>query len=234
MKYKAEDVKKDILNQMGVKELQMDDTFEFGCKMCGNCCRNRSQKINITGLDLYNIAKAQSISTKEAFEKYTSLTLEPHTELPYIQLVERLDGSCRLLRKGKCMIQEEKPVVCRLYPLGRACDTVNHIYFEQGDICRGNAQKIKVRDWLESFKIFEVEEESVLWARFLKGCSSYLMKLQKKPKRNRDLIEEFKFKCILAFYINYDMSKTFLENLKFNMEKLKEVYPQLDYSPAVE
>ena len=60
------------------------------------------------------------------------------------------------------------------------------------------------------------------------------MKLQKKPKRNRDLIEEFKFKCILAFYINYDMSKTFLENLKFNMEKLKEVYPELDYSPAVE
>ena len=39
-------------------------------------------------------------------------------------------------------------------------------------------------------------------------------------RKNRDLIEEFKFKCILAFYINYDMSKTFLENLKFNMEKL--------------
>lgn len=37
--------------------LKPEDKFVFQCQMCGNCCRNRSESIRLTGVDIFHIAK---------------------------------------------------------------------------------------------------------------------------------------------------------------------------------
>ena len=40
------------------------DTFRFDCKMCGECCRKRSEPILINGADKFRMARALGLSVK--------------------------------------------------------------------------------------------------------------------------------------------------------------------------
>ena len=52
--------------------LKPEDKFVFQCQMCGNCCRNRSESILLTGADTFRIAKKLEVSVPEAIDKYTT------------------------------------------------------------------------------------------------------------------------------------------------------------------
>lgn len=200
--------------------IEPEDTFEFGCKQCGNCCRNRQEPIMLTGYDLFNIAKATNLSLIEAMVKYTECILGADSRLPVVLLTERYDGSCKLLRKGKCMIQQDKPLVCRLYPLGRFFDGKQYFYFTQ-DTCKGEGQKIKLKDWLDEFNITVYDEASTLWGKLVYGAALYMQKLLKE---NSEKVETFQNSCLYAFYCSHDLDLPIEENLKRSINYLKEQY----------
>ncbi len=128
------------------RSLDYEEEFNFACMMCGNCCRKRKDPIGLTGYDLYNIAKSLRVNIEDLFEKCVRVEVEPSFPIPRVYLNERDDGSCRLLRKGKCTIQKDKPVVCRNFPLGRMFYKDKFYYFTQDDTCAGTGQnKIKLR-----------------------------------------------------------------------------------------
>lgn len=208
-------------------KVDLEDTFEFGCKQCGNCCRNRDEPIMIMGYDLYNIAKALNLSPVDALGKYTKGILGEDSKLPIAILKERLDGSCSLLRKGKCTIQEDKPITCRIYPLGRFFDGKQFIYIKQDNECKGEKKEIKVKDWLVDFHIFEMDEPCLMWTQMVMTLAKYMQKLLKK--NNPEKIKDFQDTFLYAMYLRFDMEKSLMDNLRETKKYLETEYPEIKF-----
>lgn len=203
-----------ILNDIQHNKLSMDSKFQFSCKMCGSCCRKRKERIVITGLDIYRLAQALGVSTGEVLSKYTEVHLGSRSHLPLAYLRERLDGSCCLLRSGRCMVQNMKPIVCAVFPLGRGIDpqTNEIVYFAQDTHCGSNAldaQTWTLREWLAQWKITELDSMSLSWTRISMGLA--LVTTNMKPEHmSPSLVEELKD----MLYIGYDPALPYEEQVE--------------------
>ena len=119
------------------------------------------------------------------------------------------------------MVQKDKPIVCRLYPVGRYYDGKEQRYFRQGaGTCTGHGQEIKLKDWLEEFNIPALDEASMLWAKFIFAASLYTRNL--KEKRRAEEYVDFFEDAGLAFYMRYDLTLPVEENIKANITWLEE------------
>lgn len=211
-----------LLAEIQKNTLSMDDTFMFGCKMCGSCCRKRQEPIILTGYDVYSIAKHLGIPTIEVLKEYTECYEGSDSFLPIVVLKERLDGSCKLLRKGHCTVQENKPLVCRLYPLGRYSQGEDFKYFKQ-EACLGKGEEIKVKDWLEQFHIFDYDKVSLLWSKLIMSAAMYMRELRLNKKDNATANEFYKA-CVGVFYVIYDMDAPPEDSLKAGIEYLEKTF----------
>lgn len=81
MSYNTEEIKKMMAN-----ELKREDSFEFECKMCGNCCRNREEPILLTGPDVFRIAVALKKSLCEVLLEYTKADIGEASHVPIVYL----------------------------------------------------------------------------------------------------------------------------------------------------
>ncbi len=188
------------------------DTFKFSCKECGDCCRNRKEPIILTGYDIFRIAMVLGIGMQEVLIKHTIGYIGETSKLPVVVLKQRQDGSCSLLRKGKCMVHSNKPLVCALYPLGRYyLPAENRFgYFEQSIYC-GTDQEHTLEEWLNTFNIPEWDEASSLWATIITKFAEQTMKI-----KNPDAIEKMGEVLVRVLYIDYDTNKPYTEQLALN------------------
>jgi len=108
-----------------LKPIPADETFNFECKSCGDCCRDIRSQVMIESLDLFNIAKHLKLEIAEAAEQYTEVALLCWGA-PVLMLKTKIIGDvCVFLKSGKCEIQQAKPRACRLYPLSMGPDKNN-------------------------------------------------------------------------------------------------------------
>lgn len=83
--------------------------FSYECRACSRCCRGKV--IRLSPYDVARLAEACGTSTTEVLTRWTSeggATLARHS-----------DGSCVFLGPNGCSVHPGRPLVCRLYPLGR-------------------------------------------------------------------------------------------------------------------
>lgn len=207
--------------------LKPTDTFQFSCKMCGDCCRKRQEPIMLTGLDLFRIAQALNMEPRQVVEEKTIGYLGDSSHVPILTLKERLDGSCSLLRKGKCMVQSSKPVVCALFPLGRMYNAITHEiqYFKNTHSCQTGSAQGKVwtlQEWLDEFNLTELNEASMVWNRLLMGITKVTCSIDK------DKISD-KMMAVMGncMYINYDISKPYIQQAEKNMMLMKLAFRKL-------
>lgn len=210
-----------MLNEQEVKRLidnpmKQTDTFNFSCKACGNCCRNWEEPIMLTGYDVFRIAKELRVEMKEVVTKYTSGYVGGSSKLPVLILKERLDGSCSLLRNGKCMVHENKPLVCAIYPLGRYYLPAERRfgYFQQ-NICCGIDEKHTLEEWLDVFNVHEWDTASSLWATVVTKLAEQTMKI-KEP----ETIEKMANILAVVLYYDYDTNKSYTDQLARNIFNL--------------
>jgi Fe-S-cluster containining protein len=86
--------------------------FSFACRVCGRCC---SGKIIMAGPhEVLGMARHLGISTTEF--------LALHADNGGTTLRFGADGRCGFLTESGCKVHPRRPLVCRLYPLGRATD----------------------------------------------------------------------------------------------------------------
>lgn len=215
------------LKEVQGNQLQPNDAFEFSCKMCGNCCRKRGNElILLTGLDVYRISKATSMEPVEAIQKFCGMYIGDSSHLPLIHLRERDDGSCTLLRKGRCTVHNLKPMVCALHPIGRFFSAEDHeIHYFKTESCpqsRTDAKVWTLQEWLDSFGIEEWNEESLAWNNALMEVSGITCKIDKEK------IPPYAYSEILkALYLDYDITKPYIEQLLVNMEGLGSILESL-------
>lgn len=210
------------LDNIRNSELKPDDLFEFECDGCGNCCRKRSTPIAITGADLFIIAQKQGMTPQEVAEKYTEMEIGKNSRMPVLYLQERLDGSCKFLRTGRCTIQEYKPAICALFPLGRYYDPkdeqIHYIPTMEGSCSSAPGKKGQtVQDWVDSFHLAETDDMFKAWSKLICGLAVIMMNVSKESVKGAILQW-----LMTVLYFGYDTSKPFVPQVEAHIALIKD------------
>lgn len=234
-----------------LKYLDSNDEFEFTCDQCGKCCRNR-EDIILTPFDLYHLVRATGKNVKEVIAKYGNAYIGPSSNLPLIQLKyrEEPDGSttCYFLgkRDGKyiCRVHEDKPGVCRTFPLGKIATYIDNNnetdlspkYFRHQitgkEECAGSDRSKKehitqrVVDWVGGEKKKKLSDRySLIFNQFIQRyCEVFDEKTIQK--RRKTLIDIFFNMLDILMYQAYDFSvddDTFLDAMERNLNDALEL-----------
>jgi len=89
--------------------LNRQTPFFFLCSQCLFCCRHK--KIQVNPYEVTRLAANRGMSTAEFIERYT------HDSGTILNWEE--DSACVFLDSKGCVVHPDRPLVCRLYPLGR-------------------------------------------------------------------------------------------------------------------
>lgn len=100
--------------QLGAKEIELDDFFMFECVGCSTCCRGSNNQISgtavfLTEKDIKSIAKNLNISVLKTIEQFLEVYYEEELKLYVCNLKIKSTGVCVFLEKGKCSIYEARP-----------------------------------------------------------------------------------------------------------------------------
>jgi Fe-S-cluster containining protein len=104
--------------------------FSFSCRRCLACCRNK--KIQVNPYEITRLARNRGLSTSEFIKRYTTES--------GMHLTWDAEGRCIFLDAQGCMVHADRPLVCRLYPLGRhVTHTLQESFseFEPDPECQG-------------------------------------------------------------------------------------------------
>lgn len=87
-----------------------DSAFSYTCHACRRCCHDKIIQLN--PYEVARLAGNRGVSTTEFLDRYTerSGTVLRRTEG---------NGACVFLASEGCGVHPDRPLVCRLYPLGR-------------------------------------------------------------------------------------------------------------------
>jgi hypothetical protein len=93
--------------------LDRHSPFGYACNRCLACCRFK--KIQLNPYEIARLARNRGLSTTAFIARHTT---NGGTVLRFQE-----DGSCGFLDAQGCSVHPDRPLVCRLYPLGR------HVHF---------------------------------------------------------------------------------------------------------
>lgn len=83
--------------------------FSYACGRCSRCCYHKG--ISLDPYEILRLARHQGLSTTAFIRRFT--------DTAGTQLKQRADGACVFLGPQGCSVHEARPLVCRIYPLGR-------------------------------------------------------------------------------------------------------------------
>jgi len=150
----------DIEKRYGTIErfLGPGDTFKFSCDKSGSCCKGRDENpIILFPYDAYRIQTRLNIGIREFVSEYAHTILGAESKLPMLILrskwLNEFENKCVFLDSSNCSIYEDRPLVCRLFPVGRLADREGRSYFfltKTDSNCRvGVGKERSIENWLE-------------------------------------------------------------------------------------
>jgi len=89
--------------------MSRDGAFSYECHACKRCCHNKLIQVN--PYEIARLARNRGISTTEFIDRYLA------DEGPYLRFLD--NSACVFLTEQGCGVHPDRPLVCRLYPLGR-------------------------------------------------------------------------------------------------------------------
>jgi Fe-S-cluster containining protein len=126
-----------------VRKLSRRTPFSFSCARCLRCCRDKIIRLN----------PFETARLSRNLGKSTSRFLRDYTEASGTALRRNPDGTCPFLSTGGCAVHPDRPLVCRLYPLGRHVavdgrESFSQCAFEPG--CEGAVRRTgSVEEYLD-------------------------------------------------------------------------------------
>ncbi len=94
--------------------------FSYACNRCRLCCYGKGIRVN--PYEVLRLARRRGISTTEFLKHYTGNG--------GIELARTADEACVFLGPEACTVHPDRPLVCRLYPLGRRVSQDDEVFFE--------------------------------------------------------------------------------------------------------
>lgn len=212
----AKDLRKDIDYIMNHK-MGLDDSFQFRCKACGKCCKNR-EDVLLTPYDLFRIARYLERTPSEIVGKYCETYAGPDSHLPVVRIKPvPPDNSCPFLRGKKCIVHQDKPMVCAVYPLARVYQKGEKTPFyvlQPGTPCGGTDRTVTVRQWMGRLCSEESEQVGAIWGEV---TTLFVQSLHSRWDKMTDEQKESLSSSLFVFlYLNYDIKEPFLPQLQTN------------------
>jgi len=210
------------------RQLGMDDTFEFDCSACGECCYGHDDII-LTGFDVFRLAQKLKMATAEVLERYCDMHVGAETKMPVPTMAKTKKGACPLLAYGRCTVHDHKPVTCALYPLGRCVEYGEKkiTYFVQGegirDRCHSTPKVHTLREWLSEYNLLDQDEDIFAWIDATvkvvesAGFKWYKDNYDKLPSAVKDVFWQA---ATVALFGAFDMNRPFAEQITKNVEQL--------------
>jgi hypothetical protein len=87
-----------------------DEAFGYVCNRCSLCCWHKVIQVN--PYEIARLARRVGLSSGDFTARYTEDGVGA-------RLTRREDGSCSFLGPEGCGVHPDRPLVCRIYPLGR-------------------------------------------------------------------------------------------------------------------
>ncbi len=214
-------------------KIGVDDPFKFNCTMCGKCCIDRDD-ILLNAKDIYNLTIALDMTTKEVIDKYCDYYIGENSRLPIVRLkpigpMKR----CPLLKGNRCSVHSNKPIVCAMFPIGRAIKQElsdgeqTHIDYLFNDPHCGDRRKTHtVREWFNSFGIPLEDEFFLKWQEVMKMLMRKVSAMEKVFLQSvMSIIWSAIYTCM---YEHYDRNKEFLPQFEENTKKLLELLEAIE------
>ena len=109
--------------------------IRFRCSKCGLCCGDTHQKTRRVLL-LKSDAERIATSAKRQIDTFATQTT---TKQPYVYEIRKnaQNGKCIFLQQNRCMIYQDRPLICKFYPFELATDIKGIYTFKTTEECPG-------------------------------------------------------------------------------------------------
>lgn len=207
--------------------------FKFRCHKGVRCFTACCSNINIAlpPYDLLRLRKRLGMTSEEFIEKYCTIEILAKTLLPVITLKMRDDEkrSCPFLTPEGCTVYEDRPNICRYYPVGMATlrkrDSEtgrDEFYFmTQEEHCKGFEENT---DW--TIDAWRKDQEADLYDEMNRGWMEILIK---KKSFGEKEFPDIKNKMFFLVYTNPDyfrafvLDSSFLETYDIPAERIEKI-----------
>lgn len=228
---KMDETLKNIITNLGGRQIGMDEEFKFHCTECGKCCIHR-EDILLNPRDIYSMSKELGMSPGELFLKYCETYIGDGSRIPIVRIKPK--GSvkrCPLLKDRKCSVHKSKPSVCALFPIGRvlqvgdtegnirevSVDDVQYIFSTPG--CGDATERHTVRGWLGAFGIPLQDEFFIMWQKIIVETSMAYRRLEMKASPH--VMQLAWQACFKGLYLHYDTGEDFLPQFEDNVKSFQ-------------
>ena len=211
--------------------MNADDTFQFRCKQCGSCCRDRID-ILLSPFDLCRMSKELDEPLPDVLNKYGHLYIGSTSKVPLVALKMREDnGKCYFLEDdNRCHIQMNKPSVCALFPLGRCAsrreEGTEIFYILQPTDCGERDESHTPREWMGEFDLEESEEWFRVWQDVVAIISERINAVL--PLMPESVINDILSGMGGILYLRYDLEKPLIPQVKDNGEQVLRMISMLE------
>ncbi len=94
---------------MNPEIMNRNSPFSYHCNACGRCCFNK--RIQTNPYEVLRLARNLGMKTSDFARQYLV------KEGPYLRVTA--EGACIFLDNKGCSVHQDRPIVCRTWPLGR-------------------------------------------------------------------------------------------------------------------
>jgi Fe-S-cluster containining protein len=98
-----------------------DSAFSYVCHACRRCCHDKI--IHLNPYEVARLAQNRGITTSKFLTQYTD---SAGTALKRVE-----EGACVFLTENGCGVHADRPLVCRIYPLGRHITAQDEEWFSE-------------------------------------------------------------------------------------------------------
>jgi Fe-S-cluster containining protein len=161
------------------------------CKGCSACCHDMGKSIVLDPLDIYRL----SMSFEELLGSTVELNMVDGVILPNLKMSEENNSCIFLDENGRCSIHENRPGICRIFPLGRVYDDGSFNYILQVNECpKENKSKVKVSKWIDTPNLKTNQKFISDWHYFIKKTGQKILNMDDEAvakKVNLEILQAF-------------------------------------------
>ena len=235
----------DNTENFNLKPIPPEGIFSFSCHPGVSCFNRCCHEIDVilTPLDILRMKTKLKMRSDKFLTKFTDFQNLKETGVPMVKLRmrENSNGACIFLAgKQGCSIYNNRPLVCRSYPLGvasldpRQADTLiegqstEARFMIQEDMCKGHLEPKTwtLKEWMKDQGTLDLEGENKPWLEIVAKLKA--MKIGEKQQQeislfimaSYDLDTFWQFVFESTFLERFEVDKNTVESMRSDQESL--------------
>ena len=192
------------------------------CKGCSACCHGMGSSIVLDPLDVHRLTSHFQTRFEVLLEDKIELNIVDGVILPNLKMNTQAEGEpCVFLdAEGRCSIHEDRPGICRIFPLGRVYEDNSFSYILQIHECqKENRSKVKVSKWIDTPDLKKNQQFITDWHYFLKAAQARLAAGGDEEQIKRTAMQILQYFYIEPYHTDCDFYEQFDKRL-IQMKKL--------------